>query len=104
MVAFLADIFSALNMLNLSLQGTDDMNIFIAEENIEAMWKKLDLSTNRSLQGNFDNFHTLSSFLQSSGYVAKGDSTSNIEQLRALFKIIFQTQTKEKIGLWTHFM
>lgn len=39
-VAYLADIFNSLNLLNISLQGKED-NIFHAEDNIEAMLKRI---------------------------------------------------------------
>ncbi|CAG9790703.1 unnamed protein product [Diatraea saccharalis] len=42
MAAYLADIFSALNELNLSLQGRDT-NIFKVDDKIETILKKLDL-------------------------------------------------------------
>lgn len=65
LVAYLADIFSALNELNLGLQGRDN-NIFEVEDKIETMLKKLDLWTNRTIQKNYNNFPTLAAFLESS--------------------------------------
>ncbi|CAG9814705.1 unnamed protein product [Phaedon cochleariae] len=66
MAAYLADIFSALNDLNLGLQGRDN-NIFQVEDKIETMIKKLNLWTNRTIQKNFNHFPMLSAFLESSG-------------------------------------
>ncbi|GBP70851.1 Zinc finger BED domain-containing protein 5 [Eumeta japonica] len=65
LVAYLADIFSALNELNLGLQGRDN-NIFKVEDKIETMLKKLDVWTNRTIQKNYNNFPTLAAFLESS--------------------------------------
>lgn len=47
-VAYLADIFNYLNSLNMNLQGKED-NIFRAEYNIEAMFKKIEYWRKRSL-------------------------------------------------------
>lgn len=65
LVAYLADIFSVLNELNLGLQGRDN-NIFEVEDKIETKLKKLDLWTNRTIQKNCNNFPTLAAFLESS--------------------------------------
>ena len=85
MVAYLADIFSALNSLNLSLQGGNDVNIFSVENKIEAMLKKLELWANRSLQNNYDHFPTLSSFLLETGEAMQNQTKQLIiEHLRTM--------------------
>jgi uncharacterized protein YlzI (FlbEa/FlbD family) len=45
-IAYLADLFTHLNVLNLKLQGPDT-NIFVVEDKIEAMIEKLKLWVNR---------------------------------------------------------
>lgn len=49
MVAYLTDIFSALNKLNLSLKGSEN-NIFQVDDKLKTMLKKFVLWTNRTIQ------------------------------------------------------
>ncbi|XP_069063693.1 zinc finger BED domain-containing protein 5-like [Pleurodeles waltl] len=64
MLAYVADIFTHLNVLNLSMQGVG-ITIFNVEDKIEAMIKKLDLWARRLSQRNFDSFRNLTTFLES---------------------------------------
>lgn len=60
-MAYLADIFNSLNSLNMNLQEKKDNN-FRAEDNIEAMFKKIELWRKRSFQNNYNHFPTLYAF------------------------------------------
>jgi len=60
-VAYLADIFNSLNSLKMNIQGKED-NIFRVEDNIEAMFKKIELWRKRSFQNNYNHFPTLYAF------------------------------------------
>ncbi|XP_053145433.1 zinc finger MYM-type protein 6-like [Hemicordylus capensis] len=63
-VAYLSDIFNAINSLNLSLQGPL-ATIFTMGNKISAFKKKLELWIHRSEGGNYDMFETLSSLIYS---------------------------------------
>jgi hypothetical protein len=54
-LAYMTDIFTLLNALNLSMQG-GGITIFNVEDNIEAMIKKLELWARRLSKRNFDTF------------------------------------------------
>jgi hypothetical protein len=60
----MADIFTHLNALNLSMQG-GGITVFNVEDKIEAMIKKLELWTRRLSKRNFDAFQNLTTFLES---------------------------------------
>lgn len=62
-VAYLSDIFTSLNELNLHMQGRNT-TIFQVNDKIEAMKKKLDLWIIRLKKRIFDSFPTLYEFLQ----------------------------------------
>lgn len=64
-VAYLTDIFTKLNELNLCLQGTV-VNIFKVEDKIEAIIKKIDLWSKRIQNGVYESFPTLNDFIESS--------------------------------------
>ncbi|XP_053117964.1 zinc finger MYM-type protein 6-like [Hemicordylus capensis] len=61
-VAYLSDIFNAINSLNLSLQGPL-ATIFTMGNKISAFKKKLELWIHRSEGGNYDMFETFSSLI-----------------------------------------
>lgn len=66
-LAYLSDIFYQLNVLNLSLQGAE-VNVFLVEDKIEAMVKKLKLWHHRIISkrdNSFDAFPNLKEFLDS---------------------------------------
>ncbi|KAL4113130.1 hypothetical protein QTP88_016813 [Uroleucon formosanum] len=60
-LAYLSDIFTHLNALNLNLQGTH-ITIFKVEDKIEAMIKKLELWSLRLSKKNYDPFPNLKNF------------------------------------------
>ncbi|KAL4136257.1 hypothetical protein QTP88_007808 [Uroleucon formosanum] len=62
-LAYLSDIFTHLNALNLSLQGTH-ITIFKVEDKIEAMIKKLELWSLRLSKKNYDPFPNLKNFIE----------------------------------------
>lgn len=64
-VAYLSDIFSALNNLNLSLQGKK-ITIFGVQDKIAAFLEKSKLWCKRLDRRQFDNFETLHDFIESS--------------------------------------
>lgn len=61
-LAYLADIFSHLNGLNLALQGTA-VTMFHVQNKIEATIKKFDLWGKRIARANYESFENLSDFL-----------------------------------------
>lgn len=63
-LAYLSNIFTHLNALNLSLQGTH-ITIFKVEDKIEAMIKKLELWSLRLSKKNYDPFPNLKNFIES---------------------------------------
>jgi hypothetical protein len=64
-LAYLSDIFSHLNNLNISLQG-EKVTVFLVEDKIEAMIKKLELWRQRILNGKYEEtFPNFSNFLRS---------------------------------------
>lgn len=65
MVAYMSDIFTHLNGLNLSLQGRT-VTIFKVEDKVEAMIMKLDLWSERLQSGVFESFPTHCDFLAAS--------------------------------------
>lgn len=100
MAAYLADIFSALNELNLGLQGRDN-NIFQVDDKIETMLKKLDLWINRTIQKNYNHFPTLSAFLESSGEAilpaqVQDETVTHLRALRSSFRDYFPVPDKNK--------
>jgi hypothetical protein len=64
-IAYLADLFTHLNVLNLKLQGPDT-NIFVVEDKIEAMIEKLKLWVNRVERKSYTSLPVLQQFLTKS--------------------------------------
>ncbi|XP_046977632.1 zinc finger BED domain-containing protein 5-like [Vanessa cardui] len=100
MAAYLADIFNALNELNLGLQGRDN-NIFQVEDKIETMLKKIDLWTNRTIKQNYNHFPTLAAFLESSGEATlstqvQDEMIKHLRTLRSSFRNYFPVPDKNK--------
>ncbi|XP_078503770.1 zinc finger BED domain-containing protein 5-like [Lissotriton helveticus] len=99
MLAYMADIFTHLNALNLSMQGVG-ITIFNVEDKIEAMIKKLEVWTRRLSQRNFDSFQNLKTFLESAD-----DELSNkvlemfiqhIQDMRCSFRQYFPLPDESK--------
>ncbi|KAF2351167.1 hypothetical protein FHG87_018076 [Trinorchestia longiramus] len=67
-LAYLADIFAALNHLNHKMQG-GEFNIIEAEENLKAFQKKLPLWKRRTETNNFANFPLLDDCVRSKMYL-----------------------------------
>lgn len=57
----MADIFDHLNVLNISLQGSNT-NIFYASDKLSALVKKLDLSISQVTKNDLSTFKTLNKF------------------------------------------
>jgi hypothetical protein len=85
-LAYMADIFTHLNALNLSMQG-EGITIFNVEDKIEAVIKKLELWARCLSERNFDAFQNLKTFLESDE-----------------FRQYFPPQMKVKIGLKINLM
>ncbi|XP_068240958.1 zinc finger BED domain-containing protein 5-like [Palaemon carinicauda] len=73
-LAYLSDIFSTLNGLNLSLQGKDT-TIFKVQDKIQATRMKLDLWCGRIDRKDFESFPSLADFLLTSKEELDGDTT-----------------------------
>lgn len=83
-IAYLADVFEHLNLLNLSLQG-NNVDMFKVEDKISAMVKKCQIWATRIENDSFTNFPTLKQFLESSEDSLPDQIKSNIvEHLRSL--------------------
>ncbi|CAI6357184.1 unnamed protein product [Macrosiphum euphorbiae] len=78
-LAYLSDIFSHLNVLNLSLQGSH-VTIFKVEDKIEAMIKKLELWNLRLSKKNYDSFQNLNNFLELTEEELSGEVFKYIKQ------------------------
>ena len=78
-LAYLSDIFSHLNILNIYLQG-EKVTVFQVEDKIEAMIKKLKLWHRRLSNRNYDTFPNLTNFLSSSNEELSEVDTSIIVQ------------------------
>jgi hypothetical protein len=106
-LAYMADIFTHLNTLNLSMQG-GGITIFNVEDKIEAMIKKLELWARRLSERNFDDFQNLKTFLESADEELSNEVleffTSICKICNAVFASTFHLETKVKIGLKIHFM
>lgn len=63
-LAYLSDVFSALNALNLTLQGKDKQKFYV-QDKIEATIKKLERWANKVEGSCFDTFPLLSEFIDS---------------------------------------
>lgn len=83
-LAYLSDIFSTLNILNLTLQGKD-VHKFYVQDKIEANIKKLERWANKVEQSCFGAFPLLNDFLETSGLKVGEEITFAIkDHLRAL--------------------
>ena len=83
-LAYLADIFNIMNILNSILQGTS-VTVFSVQDKIEATIKKLNLWCNRVEKGKYNSFHTLSDFIDFSEQPLPSDvAESMIEHMRSL--------------------
>lgn len=83
-LAYLSDIFSTLNILNLTLQGKD-VHKFYVQDKIEANIKKLERWANKVEQSCFGAFPLLNDFLEASGLKVGEEITFAIkDHLRAL--------------------
>nr|XP_034997000.1 zinc finger BED domain-containing protein 5-like [Zootoca vivipara] len=83
-VAYLADVFEHLNVLNLSLQGKN-VDMFKVEDKISAMVKKCQIWASRIENKSLTNFSTLKQFLESSEESLPEQIKINVaEHLRSL--------------------
>lgn len=83
-LAYLADIFSFLNTLNLALQG-ETVTAFTVQDKIKAARMKLDLWCARLDRREYDNFPTLADFLLTADEAVHNDTTAAFkEHLRGL--------------------
>lgn len=83
-LSYLGDIFSALNILNLSLQGKD-VHKFYVQDKIEATIKKLERWSSKVKDSCFDAFPLLNDFLETYGIkVNEETATAMKEHLEAL--------------------
>lgn len=101
-LAYLADIFSKLNELCLSLQGPG-VTIFNVHDKIEAMLRKLNF-WNQCLQMNeYDCFGSLSSFLSENKIQLneniKKDISEHLKQLQLTFKDYFPNKPESNIWI-----
>jgi zinc finger BED domain-containing protein 5/7/8/9 len=89
-VAYLADIFGQINILNRSLQ-TPSMTAITANEKVLAFKKKLELWAKKCEQGNTEHFEELTEFLSREGSVKENNDlmiliVSHLGQLRSDFE------------------
>ena len=82
-LAYLSDIFSHLNILNINLQGKK-VTDFQVEDKIEAMIKKLELRHRRLSNRNYDTFPNLTNFLSSSKEELSEDTSIIARHLKDL--------------------
>jgi len=83
-LAYLADIFGSLNVLNLTLQGKDNHKFFV-QDKIEAMIIKLQRWAHKVERGSFDAFPVLHDFLETNELkVDKSTATTIKEHLKSL--------------------
>uniref|UniRef100_K7EX73 HAT C-terminal dimerisation domain-containing protein n=1 Tax=Pelodiscus sinensis TaxID=13735 RepID=K7EX73_PELSI len=89
-VAYLADIFTKLNEVNLSLQGKN-VNIFNAKDKILSLSRKLQFWISSVGQNDLDCLPTLNDFLEENGYKLDEDIRSDIaDHLRDLYTNIIK--------------
>ncbi|KAL1488389.1 hypothetical protein ABEB36_014863 [Hypothenemus hampei] len=79
-LAYLADIFSVLNSLNLSLQGKE-ISLFHVQDKVNATIAKLHLWKKRIVNGEVDSFPSLHDFITSSDEKIDADTLKSITQL-----------------------
>jgi hypothetical protein len=98
-LAYMADIFTHLNTLNLSMQG-GGITIFNVEDKIEAMIKKLELWARRLSKRNFDAFQNLKTFLESADEELSNEVleffTQHLQDLQCSFREYFPPPDESK--------
>ena len=94
-LAYLCDIFSLLNQLNISLQGRNS-NIFFVADKVQAFKRKLALWTKRAQEERMDIFPLLSDILETSPQVKIRHSVSqHLSQLADQFDEYFPEDPRE---------
>uniref|UniRef100_A0A8C7ZPG4 Uncharacterized protein n=1 Tax=Oryzias sinensis TaxID=183150 RepID=A0A8C7ZPG4_9TELE len=94
-LAYLSDIFSLLNQLNISLQGTNS-NMFFVADKVQAFQRKLSLWSKRAHEERLDMFPLLSDILESSPQVKISHSFSqHLSQLAEKFAEYFPEDPRE---------
>uniref|UniRef100_A0A8C7WPH8 HAT C-terminal dimerisation domain-containing protein n=1 Tax=Oryzias sinensis TaxID=183150 RepID=A0A8C7WPH8_9TELE len=94
-LAYLSDIFSLLNQLNISLQGRN-RNIFFVLDKVQAFQRKLPLWSKRAHEERLDMFPLLSDILESSPQVKISHSVSqHLSQLAEKFSEYFPEDPRE---------
>lgn len=98
-LAYLADVFSKLNELNMSLQGTN-INIFAAAEKIDAMKRKMEAWVDLASESRVDSFTTLQEYLDESNLKlresVRSDIVEHLIQLRNNMERYFPTESMER--------
>ncbi|KAM3862185.1 SCAN domain-containing protein 3-like [Diretmus argenteus] len=98
-LAYLSDIFSLLNQLNLTLQGRNS-SIFLVADKVEAFKRKLALWTKRVQEERMDMFPLLSETLENSPHINITDVVSqHLSQLTEKFSEYFPDDPREG-NLW----
>uniref|UniRef100_A0A8C7ZJR2 Uncharacterized protein n=1 Tax=Oryzias sinensis TaxID=183150 RepID=A0A8C7ZJR2_9TELE len=94
-LAYLSDISSLLNQLNISLQGRNS-NIFFVADKVQAFQRKLSLWSKRAHEERLDMFPLLSDILESSPQVKISHSVSqHLSQLAEKFAEYFPEDPRE---------
>uniref|UniRef100_A0A665UD10 HAT C-terminal dimerisation domain-containing protein n=1 Tax=Echeneis naucrates TaxID=173247 RepID=A0A665UD10_ECHNA len=94
-LAYLCDIFTLLNQLNISLQGRAS-NMFVVADKVQAFKRKLSLWTKRAQEKRMDMFLLLSDLLENSPQVNISDSVSqHLSQLAEKFDDYFPEDPRE---------
>ncbi|XP_077065697.1 SCAN domain-containing protein 3-like [Siphateles boraxobius] len=94
-LAYLCDIFSLLNQLNISLQGRNS-NIFFVADKVQAFKRKLALWIKRAQEKRMDMFPLLSDILENSPQVKISDLVSQqLSQLAVKFDDYFPEDPRE---------
>uniref|UniRef100_A0A8C1ZCR9 HAT C-terminal dimerisation domain-containing protein n=1 Tax=Cyprinus carpio TaxID=7962 RepID=A0A8C1ZCR9_CYPCA len=94
-LAYLCDIFSLLNLLNISLQGRNS-NIFFVADKVQAFKRKLALWIKRAQEKWMDMFPLLSDILENSPQVKISDLVSqHLSQLAVKFDDYFPEDPRE---------
>ncbi|KAE8278788.1 Zinc finger MYM-type protein 6 [Larimichthys crocea] len=94
-LAYLCDIFTLLNQLNISLQGRGS-NMFVVADKVQAFKRKLALWTKRAQEKRMDMFLLLSDILENSPQVNISDSVSqHLSQLAEKFDDYFPEDPRE---------
>jgi hypothetical protein len=95
----MADIFTHLNALNLSIQG-GGITIFNIEDKIETMIKKLEVWARRLWKRNFDAFQNRKTFLESADEELSTEVLEffiqHLQDLRCSFREYFPPRDESK--------